>query len=269
MCSIRPLPSNGRGAANSICDLLLSELNSYQKPIEKGSDKLSRSSESEVTRLDLCRVREFRRARSTSQPDRWPETLQSSAQFGRCEEQRTRCLGFSNMSRPEFSSIQPLIVAEQVTGSTVEVTFRCPSTNVEAKVSTSIRKQNTLKAETERQIKRGVWRGLRRAVSSAIRDALGSGTAGRVVDNIARSTLNQKSQFSNRATSSEVREAVIDAFESVSNKFRWDVASNAWVGVSEPSTPFARLIAESPVEDAFDRGVLAQAIVEVLSLIHI
>ena len=102
---------------------------------------------------------------------------------------------------------------------------------------------------------------LRRAVARAISDTVGTGVAGRVVRQAADATIVQKER-STSFSKAEVQAAIVSAFQSVQSRFQWNGAEATWVGVSEPTTAFAKRLAEAPVTERFDQGVLARALVE-------
>jgi len=167
----------------------------------------------------------------------------------------------TTMTEPTYESIQPLIVSEEASGSTVAVVFKCPSTGVEATASGSVKKSDSLKAEAGRSVKKNMWSSLRRAVTRAITDAMGSGAAGRTARDVANKAMADK-QKGSTYSKDEIRAAVVGAFQSVQTKFRWDAANSQWVGVQAPATPFAKRLAEGPIREKYDQGVLARAMVE-------
>lgn len=163
------------------------------------------------------------------------------------------------MSRTDYSAIEPLVADQQVDGSRVSVTFRCPQTEIEVPATGSIKKDTGIAADATRKTKKGLWNSLRRSVSRAITDALGSGTAGRVARDVANSAMSQKASQTS-FSKGEIQSAVVSAFESVQSKFQW--VDDQWVGVQEPTTAFARRLQEAPVTETYDKGVLARALVE-------
>lgn len=165
------------------------------------------------------------------------------------------------MTDPTYDSIKPLIASEEAHGSSVAVVFRCPQTGVEANANGSIKKSTSITAEAGRTAKKNMWSSLRRAVTWAITDAMGSGAVGRTARDVANKamTAQQKSASFSKA---ETQAAVVTAFQSVQTQFRWDAAASSWVGVQAPATPFAKRLADGPVTERYDQGVLARALVE-------
>lgn len=165
------------------------------------------------------------------------------------------------MTQIEYPHIEPLIADQQVAGTSVNITFRCPETSVEATASASVKKDAGIAADAGRKVKKGLWNSLRRSVTSAITDALGRGTAGRVARDVASSAMAQqanKTAFSK----AEIQAAAVSAFGSVRGKFQWDAKASKWIGLKEPTTAFAKRLQVAPIEERYDRGVLARALVE-------
>lgn len=163
------------------------------------------------------------------------------------------------MTQIEYPQIESLIADQEVQGTSVQVTFRCPETSVEVAANASIKKSATITADASRKVKKGLWNSLRRSVASAITDALGSGTAGRVARDVAGSAMSQqanKTAFSK----TEIQDAIVTAFQSVQSKFEW--SGDKWIGLKEPTTAFARRLKDAPIEERYDRGILARALVE-------
>ena len=165
------------------------------------------------------------------------------------------------MPNVEYANIEPLIAEQEQKGSCVSVKFRCPETGVEADASGSVRRSSTVKSTTERSVKKNIWGSLRRAVTSTISSTLGSGTAGRIARDVANKTIGDQAKNA-EYTKEEVRAAIVSAFESVQSKFEWNVKEERWQGAQSADTPFAKQIAERPIEAKYDRGVLARALVE-------
>lgn len=165
------------------------------------------------------------------------------------------------MSNLTFEAIQPLVASQEVRGSSVAVTFQCPSSGTEVTSTGSLRRMDSLKATAARSAKKNMWSSLRRSVTRAVSDALGSGAAGR----IARDTLNagmkqgeQKTAFSKE----EVQAGVVSAFDAVQASFKWDEGNGAWSAIQKPANNFEKTLAESPVTERFDQGVLARTLIE-------
>ncbi len=165
------------------------------------------------------------------------------------------------MSHLNYAAIQPLVASEQVQGSSVAVQFRCPTTGVEASSTGTVRRLNSVKSEAARSVKKNLWSGLRRSVTRAVADALGSGTAGRIARDLTGAGLKQAEQKT-AFSKEEVQEGVVAAFQAVQGSFRWNDAQNTWAGVAKASNPFEERLAQSPISERYDQGILARALVE-------
>lgn len=165
------------------------------------------------------------------------------------------------MPDPTYTDIAPLIAGQEQKGSSVEVTFRCGLTGVQASTSASIRRSKSVKSTAERSVKRSLWSALRRAVSSAINSAVGGGIAGRVVRDVTNTQMTGQAATIAH-TKEEIHDAVVEAFGKVITAFKWDGAK--WVGSGSADTPFGKMLQDAPVSEKFDRGVLARSLVEIV-----
>ncbi|MEM8710774.1 MAG: hypothetical protein AAGG01_07460 [Planctomycetota bacterium] len=165
------------------------------------------------------------------------------------------------MTTPTFAAIQPLVASQEVRGSSVSVTFRCPETDVEVQSNASIKRSDSVKAQAARSVKKNMWSSLRRSVTRAVADALGNGAAGRIARDVANTSMRQgeqKTAFSKE----ETQNAVVEAFTAVQSSFKWNASSESWTGVKKPANGFEKRLAEAPVTERFDQGVLARTLVE-------
>lgn len=170
------------------------------------------------------------------------------------------------MSEIPYASIQPLIADQQVHGSSVRVTFRCPQSGFSVDSSAGIKKGQSLSDVAMASAKRSLWWSLRSTLLRLISSSLGHGVAGRVGRDVGNQFLRQAGQgvqFSNE----EVQAAVVDAFTRVQNKFRHD--GNQWIAAhgleagAAPVSDFQRQLQQAMPSEPYDRGVLARLLVEV------
>lgn len=136
-------------------------------------------------------------------------------------------------TRPKFTDVEALIVSKELRAGSLQVTFRCPQSGVEASAKAKIQKQNDVQSTVERSVKGNLWKSLRTQVSSAISGKLGSGVAGRIAKDVTNKAIADK-QKAAKHSSAELEEAVVSAFEAVRAQFRWDEARVAWVGIEAP-----------------------------------
>ncbi|QDV05779.1 hypothetical protein Poly30_12810 [Planctomycetes bacterium Poly30] len=165
------------------------------------------------------------------------------------------------MTTATYSSLEPLISSKEVRGTSVSVVFTCPETGVEVPSTGSLKRSSTVKSQATRSVKKNLWSSLRRSVTSAVADALGNGAAGRIARDVANSSMaqaEQKTAFSKE----EVQEGVVGAFTAVQAKFKHNPSTGAWTAIKKPANGFEKRLAEAPVTERFDQGVLARALVE-------
>ncbi|MBL4848534.1 MAG: TerB family tellurite resistance protein [Planctomycetes bacterium] len=170
------------------------------------------------------------------------------------------------MTEITFEELRGLIAAQEVRGSRVEVTFKCPTTGASHESSAGIRKGKGLGNVALSAAKQGMWRSLRSGIMRAISGALGSGamaSVGRQVSNQMVRDASQGSQF----TGEDVEAAVVEAFQSVQSKFRREgqgwVAAHGEVSADVADTGFQAQLRQGPVSERYDQGVLARVLVEV------
>ncbi|HBP22152.1 MAG TPA: hypothetical protein DEA08_30770 [Planctomycetes bacterium] len=170
------------------------------------------------------------------------------------------------MSEIPYASIQPLIADQQVNGSSVRVTFRCPQSGFSVDSSAGIKKGQSLSDVAMASAKRSLWWSLRSTLLRMISSSLGHGVAGRVGRDVGNQFLRQAGQgvqYSNE----EIQAAVVDAFTRVQSKFRHD--GNQWTaahGLGAEGAPvgdFQRQLQQAMPSEPYDRGVLARLLVEV------
>lgn len=134
------------------------------------------------------------------------------------------------MTDLNYNAIESLVAANETKGNTVNVTFRCPTTGVEATSSASIERATGVAADATRSAKKNMWSSLRRSVMGAIGDAFGSGAAGRVARDAASSSI-KNAQSGTEHGKAETEAAIVKAFEAVQTSFRFDAEANAWRGL--------------------------------------
>ena len=165
------------------------------------------------------------------------------------------------MSEVTYASIESLIDTKEVTGSSLAVTFRCPESGEEVSSSASLRRLDTMKSTAARSAKKNMWSSLRRSVTRAVTDALGSGAAGRIARDVANTGMRQgekKMAFGKE----EVQAGVVEAFKAVQASFQWDGANDRWIAVKKPANRFEEQLASAPVQEKYDQGILARALIE-------
>lgn len=116
-------------------------------------------------------------------------------------------------------------------------------------------------------VQRGLMFGVRMAVVRTLYSALGHGIAGHVGSSLAYGAMATAGRpSSSKVSDSDRKKAIVAAFVSVQDQFRWDAARKQWVAAKAAAkslTPFARQLQDHPVTDPYDRSVLARMLVEI------
>ena len=135
------------------------------------------------------------------------------------------------MPQPTQENISPLIADLQASGRSVRVVFRCPVSGDQVNASHSVSGQPAASSQMMNTAKRSMMYSLQSAVSSAIRDVFGYNMVGRVASDVARSAVRSATQNTSRNTlsASEQRDAALEAFKKVSNRFVWDNSRGHWI----------------------------------------
>ena len=173
------------------------------------------------------------------------------------------------MPQPTHDNIAPLIADLQTSGRSVRVVFRCPVSGEQINSSHSVRGQAAASSQIMNTAKRSMMYSLQSTVSRAIRDVFGyNNMVGRVASDVARSAVHSAARTSTRNTlsSSEQREATLEAFKKVSSRFVWDTSRGHWISARAAKdllSPFEQQLSEHPVSHNYDRAVLARMLVEV------
>lgn len=171
------------------------------------------------------------------------------------------------MADVTYDSIAPLVHRSSTEGTTLQVSFKCPVSEAEVQSQATLRRGKGVKDVAMSSAKRGLMASLRRSVMGAVRAALGHGLLGRVGQDVARSVLSDADQkVREHFTEDEKQAATVDAFERVKSEFVWDPKGQRFVSAKVTgATPsaFSKQLAEAPVTERYDRGVLARMLVEI------
>jgi tellurite resistance protein len=169
------------------------------------------------------------------------------------------------MSQITYDMIEPLIASSNESGSSMQVVFRCPVAGQTVEARGHLQATKTMGGRAADSAKRSVVYSLRTALSRSIRRAFGYGIAGQVVSDVARgSTSSSASQAS--YSDSDRKQAMVRAFESVSNQFVWDSANNRYIGAQSAGqvmTDFMQQLETASVTAPYDQGVLARMLTEI------
>ncbi|MEQ8280884.1 MAG: hypothetical protein RMA76_35915 [Deltaproteobacteria bacterium] len=169
------------------------------------------------------------------------------------------------MSEITYERIQPLIAATEQRGSSMHATFTCPVTGVSVASTASIQRGKGLVDVAKQSAKKNVMWSIRSSVARTVRSVLGSGILGRVGTDMAREVMKNVEQGAKDSFSDDEKNAaVVQAFEAVASTFVWDPKRGQFVGASATEqSGFDAQLANAPVTEKFDRGVLARLLVEI------
>jgi hypothetical protein len=137
------------------------------------------------------------------------------------------------MNPVTYESIYPNIAGINVTGSTVQVSWKCPQTGRSMGTSSATMSAD---ASVGGRVQASVKRSLASEVASGASRLLGNllgGAAGRVMRdaaNSAASDLRYKATANVDYTEASQRAAIVAAFASVQPAFYWDESSNRFLG---------------------------------------
>ncbi len=169
------------------------------------------------------------------------------------------------MSEITYAELQGLIEHQEVKGSRVEVTFRCPKTGVTQTSSAGIQRGQDLGNVAMSAMKQNLWRSLRSGIMRAISGLLGRGMLGQVGRQVSNEVVRNAGHGA-RHTGADVETAVVAAFLSVQNQFRREgsgwVAAHGQVNPEAVDTGFHAQLRGAPVQERYDQGVLARVMVE-------
>jgi len=171
---------------------------------------------------------------------------------------------------PEITqeNVQPLIANVEAAGRRVAVQFRCPASGqvVPAQYNAGPKAQNRM----AQSAKRSMMYEVRRAVGPMLRSVFGHNVMGRMASQMADSAMRNASSGVSRGSqglsAAEQKEAILEAFRTVSSQFVWDGSNARWIAASaarDLMSPFELQLADGPVEAPYDRQVLARMLVEV------
>lgn len=160
--------------------------------------------------------------------------------------------------------VEPLVAHQEVRGTAVQVTFRCPVSGRESKASAPI--QQGLGSRTKNAVGRSLFGQMRWALASMIGSMVGGGTAGYVARSVAHSAIPMGSGAPRSFAPEEVTAAVLEAFRRVQGQFAWDGTSGRFVSVAlmrDLQPAFHRLVQSVEIAERWDRTILARMLAEI------
>jgi hypothetical protein len=180
---------------------------------------------------------------------------------------------------PTYDNVAPLAANIDDHGPQVFVTFRCPVTGTEV-LGTGDWPQAGLGGKASRQAKSTAMSVLRSKLAESIRTATSATGAGTAAGHAAAGAILGKGMTTNRTPdrSEEARQAaVVDAFESVQDRFGWDEAGQRWVEASavpagqpaqakSPRAAFFDHLRDHPLATDHDREILVRMLAAVIAM---
>lgn len=171
------------------------------------------------------------------------------------------------MPQIAYDNIEPLIASLEARGRSVIVQFQCPASGqqVPSRATLAPKAQNRM-AQTA---KRTAMYEARRAVGSMLRGVFGGGMMGRMASQMVDGAMRSATTTTGGTQSlsaAEQQEAVLEAFRSVASQFVWDTTGNRWIAARaarDLMSPFDLQLADGPIENNYDKQVLARMLVEV------
>ena len=105
------------------------------------------------------------------------------------------------------------------------------------------------------------------AISHVIRNVFGYNLFGRAAGDVARQTMYAATSITHNSLSeNEKQQAILSAFQSVSNQFTWDSNNSRWISgqaVQSVLSGFEQQQSQHPVQHPYDLQVLSRMLVEV------
>ncbi len=170
------------------------------------------------------------------------------------------------MPEVSYESIEGLIESAEQDGTVMRCVFRCPVSDTRIETTAGIQSGRGLGAVAKKAAKRGLLYRLRWGVRSAVRSALGYGIAGRIAGDVASEmTSSAGSRVEHSYSEDEKKAAVLAAFQGVQGQFAHD-PKRGWMAAAAAGdvlTDFAVQLQRAPVQQKYDKGLLARMLVEV------
>jgi len=177
------------------------------------------------------------------------------------------------MPEATYENLRPMLAKEELTGSTMRCTFKCPVSEFSIEASATVQQKKSAVGQAAGTVARSakasmMWQ-LRSAVAGAVGRLLGGGIASQVGRQAAYSATTGMTRTGGGQASysdAEKQAAVVAAFGQVASKFMWDAENSRWISTKaggETVTDFARQLEQAPVAAPYDVGVLARMLTEI------
>lgn len=161
-----------------------------------------------------------------------------------------------------YELVAPLVSETDVSSHHVQVVFRCPVSDELVRANGKVTESHG--AAVKNEVKRSIWRNMRWGLSRMMYSVFGYGIGG-----AAASTLVDAAGAvgdGNRPSEAQVKDAIVDAFRSVGNRFAWDESNQRFVSAKvfkDLQTEFTVIVQQVALTQAWDRSVLARMLAEI------
>jgi len=168
------------------------------------------------------------------------------------------------MSEFTLDAINPLVEQADVTGYSVNVTFRCPVSGRQIRSSAQVVQDTG--GRIGQAVKRSLWQNMRWSLARVVRSVMGYGVAGEIGSAVAHGALAGAEQRQWEPSKAQIDQAILDAFKNAQNQFAWDGSGQRWVSAGvfrELQTEFAVMLQGAVFDKPWDRNILARMLAEV------
>jgi hypothetical protein len=184
---------------------------------------------------------------------------------------------------PTYDNVAPLAASIDDHGPQVLVTFRCPVTGTEV-VAAGDWPQAGLGGKASRQAKSTAMSVMRTRLAESIRSVAGTTGVGTAAGHAAAGAILGRGATTNRTpdrSEASRQAAVLDAFESVQDRFGWDDAGQRWVDASavppgqpagqpargsSPRAAFFDHLRDHPLATDHDREILVRMLAAIIAM---
>lgn len=165
-----------------------------------------------------------------------------------------------------YDVIAPLVQNVQAQGRTVQVVFACPVSQTQVRARHRMPVNNSVGSRIQKSAQRSFMYAAQNALSQVIRNMFGYNILGRVASDVTRQTMHSTMNNHNQNLSAaEQKEAIVQAFQTVSSKFAWDGRRNTFVSASalqDALSPFDLQLQKAPIQHNYDKMILSRMLVE-------
>lgn len=160
-----------------------------------------------------------------------------------------------------YEAIKPIIVREELDRSNMHCVFSVEGKEFES--NATVRKSADTGNRVRNLAQRSVLRQVRSTFNRILRSALGGGVVGSIGQQVSNTVISDKTrEFGFSAADKQA--AVVQAFIKISANFYFDEQTDRWK-LSGELSDFETKLKSNPLEDSYDRRVMARMLVELAS----